>query len=1831
MGSDFKEILRANLPYLEEHLQVDEIVDICYSKKVLTQNDRERIVAERSRPDRAIKFVNILICKKDKDYQEFLDALIHENVKQDSVRKHLEAASVSAESSAGHDEERLVEQILKDCFEVKEGESCPADEFLKYVKLMLRKQQKSLEMDDNAVFKSATLYHTSVQLKKNRRKNVVAVQNLIVKSSTLYLADVSNEDSLEDTLDIPESIALEDITPVQVVKAMRCQLEKMKLDVTLAERMEEEEVDGKSLSQFTEEHIKETYSQLKIGTRIKLAEAIRLTLEDLKKVPFTRTAKAEIRGPKKLETYRKFDTRPGLKDVYEKGYVLPEEQSRPGQLLQVIHKYHMVKNLETKLLAEETVKFAAACMNERVNGTIHFGVMSKYNGGNTSHAGSIVGLNLDEQLCEVAITEEIYRAFYPDQRDIALKCIRDPVYIPVVGKEVGENSDLYVVEVDVVPHTEVVMSEAFFLSHVSGKRSILFRYLEGSPVEVCGQELLSFMESKGKLSNLRRESEKAVHSQPSLKEPNLHKKLHHLFTDGNDYSLVDIFPVLLLSSRAAEMTNDYLTEHFGCIRSLQPIAVFDFDPCMGDQNGQPQGLYKIMETQHNQVYKVLTTDNFDKNSDENKSNEKTDSVGKLLESIKDSSLTSWIFCNGYEPLKKMELQAAAWRKKRAQGFKEAVRFYSEQIPAEKARILIFLLSRNYDVILGALDEIFVKFPEQWIILAESEKVAADLISEALRRSYVEKEMLEERTVIGMPWSHVNQSIINIFGYDTTTGCSLPSSTGTPCLMKESKRNELSDLEVLSATECKDEDIVHSCNAKAVEEKKRQMEEDFYRGKEVTWWNFWFQDQVLQRAQFKDLLKQVKKSLDGNIPEDEKVAVITLYHQPGAGGTTTAREILWVMKEEVRCCVVKKITDQTCDQIAKFRSFEEQDNPKPPLVLIDNEDEEKVFQLCSHMNEKARREARDTRGTPKLFCVLIICIRMTAFPRHKDGIIKLGHELQEEERQWFQSKYQILERRYTEKKGPHPKLLISFNILKENFSPNYIKRTVEEFVSEIGEFKERRLLKYISLINSFDLDFQAIPTSCFNIIMTSPNKKKANPQLLNRHGKSNVLWEASLSQSINILLNRTSRQCLGGDIQALRIINNNFSREILNNLREHDKQTVSDVAIELLHCGIFRKCYQSSVQNQLVRIIKDMLKKRGPYKKGRQKFSPIVTAIGEDEGYEKAAEVMIVGFEFTDDPMIAQQIARVYIHCQNWKEADKYARIAQDMRPTNSYLCDTYGQVSKEKLIGMWQDTLKKEELLEGDKAREAIDLAFQAINIFRREQKLSDEDCTTGYNNCGYFQELRLIVTLLDICRFLKPFKHDKGAILHKFLVDKMFIPDGLSEELGQERIKMLKALYLEYEKPMRRLEDEQIQLKEDSCYQYSPSYSDTVRDRRMFVHLQECLDTYFGEESDHIPEGLSIEEECEFRRRRVKRKGGNSLRSIYGLRDDDNAAVEYEAMHKIIIKNVKSEFCNAFDLRTVLNLTLARISLNKHYSREISMECMLDWTQKLYDKRNMDSHPSLAMHERRHVDSHPYLEAFLYFVMFHWPTDWRNSQNLPLCSCTKIKDVIKEWKSAFQNNHPAQIEGEGKKPDRRKGTTLFFLGEGEGFKEIVFHSELHRFGRQQKIVGDSIWDTDFAKKRLKKLNGTLLYGGGEMSVTIYSAKRNAIQIEIPTSFPIKDQSLWQKNVRFALGFCWSGPKAFSVTRDDDVDFRSVSIPQNLTVVRRYDRSREKMVSEEVVEKFWQIYFKNQAALEVLEKDMHLHSGDKKRQLEFQRRKENLEKERQDLLQKRTSVLQGPD
>ena len=1584
---------------------------------------------------------------------------------------------------------------------------------------------------------------------------------------------------------------LEEILEDRVASVMKTQLEKRGLDVNLAERLEECEVDGRTLSLLDVDNVQKLYPELKMGKVIRFLECVKMAIEELRQQPPPVIPSEKSSVPRrKLEAYRTFNTQPKATDVYEKGLVLPEEQSRPGNLLDPIHKYCVIDESSSKELATEAVRFAAACLNERVNGTIHFGVVGKWDCIEEMQAGEILGMHIDKKQCDVAVTDEIYRSFFPDQIDVAHSCIREPVYIPVIEKDAA-GVTLFVVEVDVIPHSEVVAETAFFLKPHQGESVLLFRYIQGHAVSVEGEDLLKFMDFKKKLSELRKESE--MDFQRCLWRQDLHRKLFYLLTGGNDYTLADVYPILFLSPCANEMTSEYLLENFRCIKSLDPLAVFDFDPLLDSSYGRPTGLYTMMELQLGQVHKTLTTDNFDENSDENKTAGQGCGVSKLFDDIYSSSLRTWIFCNGYGPLGKEEFQLAGWIRKRALGFKEAVRFYEKQIPAENARILIFVLSNKCDVLLNALEEVFAKFPDQWILVAETEKAAQDLVSEVLRRGYVEKEALKKRSIIGMPWSHLNQSIMNIFGYSSGNGCKLTSSSGTTVFLKERKKNEWSDLEILSTTQCSDEadDLMQKGGDKDLGTKNRQTEEEFYRGAQVSWWNFFFKTHVLERDQAKELQEKVEEFLSGSrISKDERVGVVTLSHQPGAGATTIARQVLWKLRDKYRCCVVKQITDQTSDHIVNFRGFEEKQSAMPPVVLLDNEDFDKVCSLRSQLNEKARRQARGGRAVQNIFCVLIVCRRITRsfnmgrpFYQDKPSVL-LDHELKPEDIQWFQEKYKILEIRHKEKQGLNPKLLFSFNILKENFDLKYMQRTVDEFIGEIRDNREKQFLKFVALINTFHLDFPSIPMSCFNAIMCPPSDtRKARPRLEQKHlYRGDIHWASRLSQSVNVLLNRSSKPFCGKDIKVVRIVNNILSKEILKNLCQREKETVSDVILEFLHSDIFRRSNVSTVQTQLAKLVKDMLKTRATTRSGREKFSPAILDIGEKEDYATAAEVLKDAFDIFEDALLAQQIARVYIHIQNFEEAERFARIARDMDSSNSYLCDTLGQVFKQKLLGLWDKVVKSKETLEGEKAREILDVAFTAIEIFRVEQSLSDRALSLDYTNCGFIFELHVISILIDVCRFLQPFRHN-AELLHRFFVDKSFVPEELKLLFGDENVQKLKMLYHDYEKPLKRLEDEEVQLKDDPAYQGSTSYIKNAENSHMLSKVKVRLLAVFGEHMDEIPKQLSVEEACEYRRRIVIGKGGTSLFAVRKLREEKNAVKNFESMYNMMYANVSSDFCTTEDLRSLLNLTVARISVDKNCAKAFSVESAMDWALQLYEKT-----ASLPF---------PNVEACLYLIMFHWPTEWRKQAGLPLCPCKKIKEGIERWKQAFLDNHPAQKQR--KKPDRRKPTTLFFLGQGKDFDEIVFYSE---FEHLQSTDEESIWDNEEVKCRLKQLTGTLHYGGKTVSVKLASSDDSGIHLDVCTSRPITDKAVWNRAVRFVLGFSWSGPKAYNVNQDtveaeQQEPCQASSVTSKNIESSSSRRSHEQMMAQEV--RFWKEHTRIQDELEKLKTKLRTTSTNK--------------------------------
>lgn len=539
---------------------------------------------------------------------------------------------------------------------------------------------------------------------------------------------------------------------------------------------------------------------------------------------------------------------------------------------------------------------------------------------------------------------------------------------------------------------------------------------------------------------------------------------------------------------------------------------------------------------------------------------------------------------------------------------------------------------------------------------------------------------------------------------------------------------------------------------------------FYQGEQVTWWNFYFGDNhVLLRSQQERIKQNVEKLLEPKQRvDDTRVPCFQLFHQPGAGGTTTAYHTLWRFRKNFRCAIVSKITDQTCNQIERLRCFEDLDNPKPPIILIDNGDEEKVQDLRSRLEYVSRTSGKNDSRT--IYCLLFLCVRRANLPVSvKINTVQVKHELTKNELDWLKRKYQSLDERFINKAGVNPKLLISFNILKENFDTKYIERTVKEFVDSIEGDQEKKLIRYLYLINSYDVDFQSMPLSAFDSLMEE-RKGNVNRSMGSVTGMRINLqrrWENTLSQSIKVLLNRNPSVKSGG--RALSIVSQLFARAILDYIVGKENVSIGDVMIEILCCPIL--IGRAKTTKTLRRIVQDVLKKR-EFRADQKKemLSPIILEIAEKKGSDKAAKVLEMGYDKTKDPMLAQQIGRFYIHVANWEKAEKYALAAVKIKPENSYLWDTYGQIYKKRLTERYKNCLANDAPPTDSEMKDFIKLAMTGLAHFSKEQGVS-ENCNFGRDNdAGYFGEVRLIVQLLDLLNLWFP-NEDKTE-LHAYLVN---------------------------------------------------------------------------------------------------------------------------------------------------------------------------------------------------------------------------------------------------------------------------------------------------------------------------------------------------------------------------------------------------------------------------------------------------------------------------------
>ncbi|XP_069114514.1 uncharacterized protein [Argopecten irradians] len=160
------------------------------------------------------------------------------------------------------------------------------------------------------------------------------------------------------------------------------------------------------------------------------------------------------------ETLRRFNTPSNVTSSYRKSALVSTDHTRIHDLIHPVHlfvEYDDDSHKET-WITKKIVQFASACMNDRTNGTIHFGIRALTD--DSQWNGEIVGISIDREKCNTAIKQCIRYYFFEDQIEIAWKCIRPPHFIRVV--ESDKNPPCCVVEIDVEPHAALTDDEAFF-------------------------------------------------------------------------------------------------------------------------------------------------------------------------------------------------------------------------------------------------------------------------------------------------------------------------------------------------------------------------------------------------------------------------------------------------------------------------------------------------------------------------------------------------------------------------------------------------------------------------------------------------------------------------------------------------------------------------------------------------------------------------------------------------------------------------------------------------------------------------------------------------------------------------------------------------------------------------------------------------------------------------------------------------------------------------------------------------------------------------------------------------------------------------------------------------------------------------------------------------------------------------------------------------------------------------------------------------------------------------------------------------------------------------
>lgn len=681
---------------------------------------------------------------------------------------------------------------------------------------------------------------------------------------------------------------------------------------------------------------------------------------------------------------------------YMENSILDITESGASDLIEPCHEYKAFINTtdETKMskFTDEVIRFAAACMNSRTNGTIHFGIGDKPD---FIH-GEVLGVVVDDK---EAFANELKSAidgyFEHKHKHTAQICIKPPRFVGVLNRNMT-SSDKCVIEVDIVPdstsceeniyHTynmdtrkakkkakgkdmdksEAKPSKQFFVRDGSSSRDLLAPTTFAKPMEEFNQ----FVDHMGQLSQRRKQAEEKRLN--VIKSSTQGSRLSQMITGGSlslDKSHFERYVIVTNKSDSNQF------ESLGFLVELNPTAVLDFDPESAKHGLQSH--FELQSTVHLPAqYKI------------------TEGVEDIAKKLKLTRETSWVFCNGGIE-NEVPSDIDNWLIEKGASIRDVISFLCRKdVLPNKRFLVIFLFLSTVSEKMDPLVETFCTFwqelkgTEQILCICDSEKAFTswrDLIN---ARCGID---ISKRCIYELSFAEVNGTILSLLSKNRRSSRFLPCGGGSKVLLEKKVERSLNTLEVLCVNQCEGGD-----------EDKLIIEENFYKGGKVSWWNFYFSEQpgstpFIKRDKFEFIMNTVIPDL---CSLRKACVLLNLMHVPGCGGTTLAMHILWALRDRFRCAVLRDTNAdfaEIAEQVAKLLMYNhEEPLPRVPVLLMidDFEDKEKVFDLQQLIEKECTK--KDIQSTSAQVILLNCIMSGSTDQTETEDTVFIGNKLSDKE-------------------------------------------------------------------------------------------------------------------------------------------------------------------------------------------------------------------------------------------------------------------------------------------------------------------------------------------------------------------------------------------------------------------------------------------------------------------------------------------------------------------------------------------------------------------------------------------------------------------------------------------------------------------------------------------------------------------------------------------------------------------------------------------------------------------------------------------------------------------